>query len=135
MTPQEKARAKRLWIAFQLTVNEWDTIDVYQEKVCFVCRQRPPGKRLATDHSHEDGLVRGLLCQRCNALLGKLENAFKRYGLHKVPGLTVLQVLLRLGKYLMNPPAVAALGRSVYGYPGKIGTKDFRKWAKKRAGV
>lgn len=133
MTPKEKARAKRLWDAFQLTVDEWDRIFAYQKGVCFVCQEPSKGKRLATDHSHEDGLVRGLLCQRCNALLGKVENAFKRYGLHKVPGLTVLLTLVRLVTYLQNPPASQALGRNVYGYIGRIGTRDFRKWVKRRA--
>src|SRR6185369_3128382 len=129
---KERQRERFLKTAFNITPAEWDQVDILQGRVCFVCGRRPEGKRLATDHSHETGLFRGLLCNRCNALLGKIENNFKRYGLHKVPGLTVEHVLLRLRSYLSNPPAVQALGRQVFGYPGRIGTIAYSKWAKKR---
>jgi hypothetical protein len=136
MTSKERTRARFLWAAFLLTPEDWDKIAAHQGNLCFVCRHRSVGKRLATDHSHETGLVRGLLCSRCNALLGKIENAFKRYGLHKLPGVTVIGVLVRFADYLTNPPAVQALGRTILGYPGKIGTKEYRKWVKKnRAGI
>ena len=40
---------------------------------CAMCQQ-PPGKnRLALDHNHETGKIRGLLCCRCNLLVGQLE--------------------------------------------------------------
>lgn len=32
------------------------------------------------DHDHETGAVRGVLHNGCNALLGKVENNYKRYG-------------------------------------------------------
>ena len=35
--------------------------------------------------------------------------------------------------YLRQPPATEALGRAIYGYPGKIGTKKYRAWVKKKA--
>lgn len=38
---------------------------------CAICRNRPGSKRLAVDHDHGTGAVRGLLCSRCNhELLG-----------------------------------------------------------------
>jgi hypothetical protein len=65
--------------------------------------------------------------------LGKIENNFKRYGLHKIsPGMTVEHVLMRFLAYLSNPPAVKALGRRAIGYVGRIGTIEYRKWAKKK---
>lgn len=132
MNIKEKRREIHLKQSFGITPLEWDKISSFQGGVCFCCGRASVGKRLATDHSHETGLLRGLLCNRCNAILGKVENNFKRYGLHKIPGMTVIRVLLALAGYLKAPPAVEALGRQVFGYPGKMGTKAYRKWAKKR---
>lgn len=57
---------------------------LYQEQggVCAICR-RATGKtkRLAVDHDHNTGLVRGLLCGPCNKLVGYFRNspdAFRR---------------------------------------------------------
>lgn len=130
MTSKEKARARALWAAFRLTPEDWNKILAYQNGVCFICGKSSEGKRLSTDHSHDSGVIRGLLCARCNPLLGKLENAFKRYGLHKVDGVTLIGILIRMLMYLKSPPATEALGRQVVGFPGKIGTERYRKWVK-----
>lgn len=37
-----------------------------QGGVCAICWQPPVTKRLAVDHDHRTGQVRGLLCSRCN---------------------------------------------------------------------
>lgn len=130
---KHKAWAKRLLDNFKLTPEQWTVVWAYQHGVCYVCG-RPNdrvGQRLAVDHDHFSGLIRGLLCSKCNPLLGKLENAFKRLGLHKVPGLTLVAVIERLGQYIKDPPATKALGVAVYGYPGRVGTKKHRKLLKK----
>ena len=131
MDASEKRRIAYLRQAFDVSPAEWEQVSDYQGGVCFVCGRKPVGRRLATDHSHDTGLFRGLLCNRCNALLGKIENNFKRFGLHNIPGMTVERALLAIASYLHSPPAVTALGREVFGYPGKIGTEAYRKWVKK----
>jgi hypothetical protein len=131
MNISEKRREAFLKQAFTITPSEWELISAHQRGVCFVCERRPVGRRLATDHCHSTGLLRGLLCNRCNALLGKIENNFKRFGLHKIPNMTVVRALLKFSLYLQKPPATEALGHQVFGYPGKIGTKAYRKWVKK----
>ncbi len=137
----DAARKRHLWNAYRLTPEEWDKIEAWQDGVCPICREpQPPQsngrpKRLATDHSHLSGEVRGLLCSRCNPLLGKLENNFRRFGLHKVPGMTPLVYAQRIANYLAYPPAQSALGRKVIGYPGKTGTAKHRKWIKQNPGT
>ena len=55
-----KARAKRLWNNYGTTVEEWDRVDEFQGRVCWLCkRPERTGKRLSTDHSHLDGLGTG----------------------------------------------------------------------------
>jgi hypothetical protein len=129
----EKARAKRLCDNFKLTITQWEIIYCYQNKVCWICGRSTErtGKRLAVDHRHDSGLICGLLCHQCNVLLGKIENAFVRLGLHKVPGLNLIAVIEKLAAYLKDPPAVKALGTAVYGYAGRVGTKKHRKLLKK----
>jgi hypothetical protein len=46
-----------------------------QGGVCAICKRLPPpGKPLSIDHDHATGKVRGLLCTRCNLMLGKVES-------------------------------------------------------------
>jgi hypothetical protein len=46
-----------------------------QGGVCAICGDvNTSGMRLAVDHSHRTGAIRGLLCNRCNAALGMLMN-------------------------------------------------------------
>src|ERR1700676_964042 len=128
-----KARAKRLSDNYNLTIEESDRIDAYHKNVCWICGRPEPvvGRRLATDHSHLDGLIRGRLCSRCNPLLGKLENAFVRLGMHKIPGVQFVQIVEKIAAYVKNPPATLALGRQVFGWAGKIGTIRHRKFLKR----
>ena len=49
---------------------------------CAICRL--PVKRDCLDHDHDTGAVRGVACSGCNALLGKLENNHKRYGVQNL---------------------------------------------------
>lgn len=51
-----------------------------QANRCAICGQhetgrRPSGKRkhLAVDHDHETGVVRALLCSRCNMTIGRMD--------------------------------------------------------------
>lgn len=39
-----------------------------QGNVCAICKKKK--RRYDTDHSHVTGRVRGVICHRCNSLLG-----------------------------------------------------------------
>lgn len=115
-TAQQRARRKTLWNNAKLTPEEWEKISECQGHVCFICgKKQKSGKRLATDHDHKTGLIRGLLCSQCNRLLGRIEGA----------GMTV-QMIGRIIEYYTSPPAVVALGREVFGFAGRWGTKRHR---------
>ncbi len=41
---------------------------------CWLCGHANPGGVLCIDHDHKTGLFRGLLCHRCNRVLGQVED-------------------------------------------------------------
>ena len=65
-------------------------------------------KKPVLDHQHMTnsetigengaGLVRGVICDQCNAFLGKIENNSKRFGIQNLP-----EFLINVAKYLENP--------------------------------
>lgn len=128
---RDKARAKRLMDNYKLTVEQYDAILKEQNGVCYMCGCAEPvkGRRLSVDHDHDTGQIRGLLCSRCNPILGKLERAYKRYGLHKEPKLTFERFVFYLHSYVQNPGWIVerAVGHRIFGYKGHVGTKAHRK--------
>ena len=68
-----------LWAAwlkwrYGITPEQWQAVHDEQGGLCGICRGPQQGKRrLGIDHNHETGKVRGLLCDRCNLLVGKVE--------------------------------------------------------------
>lgn len=61
---------------YGLTEDRYQEMVSVQDGVCAICR-RPnnhPKRRLYIDHNHETGVVRGLLCQKCNTGLGMFED-------------------------------------------------------------
>jgi hypothetical protein len=58
---------------FGLSGIEYDAMLCTQGGGCAICRRPPKGsRRLAVDHDHETGRIRGLLCTLCNTALGRL---------------------------------------------------------------
>ena len=114
---------------YKLTPEQYGVIEKHQGGICYACHQPEPvkGRRLSVDHDHATGMIRGLLCSRCNPVLGKLERAYIRYGLGKILALTFVQFIGRLYGYIQTPPAASALGYVHFGYKGHIGTKAHRK--------
>lgn len=56
---------------YGLTGADYDALLAAQGGRCAICRQKPGKKRLAVDHDHKTGAVRGLICARDNhELLG-----------------------------------------------------------------
>lgn len=67
----EAVRAMNYKSKYGITLDEYDEMFDKQNGVCAICGMVwVGGKRLLVDHDHKTGLVRGLLCHRCNVALG-----------------------------------------------------------------
>jgi hypothetical protein len=99
----------RLWKLYRLTPEEYDKILAVQGGKCASCEKSPSHIRLAVDHDHKTGRIRGLLCWPCNHVLGLLRDN--------------PELALKLGKYLLNPTAPIALQKETYGLIGKAQSK------------
>lgn len=69
----DRERRAQLRYRFGITPEQYDQLLADQRGVCAVChRSDPTGRRLAVDHDHQTGVVRGLLCSNCNRAIGQL---------------------------------------------------------------
>ena len=60
-------RARYLWFAYGITVEEFNLLQEMQGGKCAACSKRPAD---VVDHDHVTNLVRGLLCRPCNHTFG-----------------------------------------------------------------
>jgi hypothetical protein len=105
---------------FIFTLEKYYKLLEFQDGGCAICGRKPTKIRLSVDHRHTDGLLRGLLCFRCNRAYGLFHDNDARR-------------LRRAADYLENSPFI-----SLYGIqrtaPGELGTKKRAKLLKKMKG-
>ena len=65
----EKRRALKLNANYNMTHQQYDYICTQQGGVCAICSSKTRAY-LFVDHCHSTGVIRGLLCNSCNTLLG-----------------------------------------------------------------
>lgn len=58
---------------YGITIEDYDQMLLAQNGLCGACRTLST-RKLAIDHDHETGEVRGLLCGNCNTALGMLKD-------------------------------------------------------------
>lgn len=89
---QDRAHDAYVCKVYGLASGDYKRLYDAQGGCCYIC-QRATGKtrRLAVDHDHKTGLVRGLLCKVCNRLLGHARDD--------------KEFFYRAGDYLSAPPA------------------------------
>lgn len=63
---------------YGLTKEEYENMLLLQNNKCAICENTKSGHRntdeMVVDHCHKTNKVRGLLCNRCNTLLGLIED-------------------------------------------------------------
>lgn len=94
-------REKRWMERYGISVDEYDAIYEAQGGLCYICR-RANGKvrKLAVDHDHQTGYVRGLLCKSCNrGVLGHARDE--------------VEFFERAISYLQQPPAFGVIGKRI----------------------
>ena len=91
------AHDRKVQVTYGLNPGEYDALYRAQGGRCYICqRAKGTGRRkLAVDHDHRTGEVRGLLCSTCNQFIGQVRD-------NPAAG-------ERLAEYLRNPPARAVL--------------------------
>jgi len=96
----DAAHARHIGLTYGITSDEYQRIYQYQGGRCALCR-RATGRtrRLAVDHCHATGRVRGLCCKYCNRLLGFARDS--------------VDFFRRCVAYLESPPAFAVIGERV----------------------
>lgn len=73
----EKRRNTLLKNKYKITTEDFLKIHSSQNGCCAICNisEENFGKFLSVDHEHSSGKVRGLLCQKCNLLLGNAKDS------------------------------------------------------------
>ena len=61
---------------YGITADEVEAMFDKQGRVCAICREEP--KTPHVDHDHETGIVRGILCYRCNVGIGYFKDSKHR---------------------------------------------------------
>ena len=96
---KDVTREQRWQQVYNLSAEDYWAIHAQQNGRCYIC-QRATGtgqRRLSVDHCHKTGMVRGLLCMRCNKdILGFARDE--------------IEFFERAIDYLTSPPAVEAIG-------------------------
>ena len=65
-TPELRKKYK-LKHLYNISLNDYELMYKNQNGICPGCGEK---KKLCVDHCHITGIVRGLLCRQCNAVIG-----------------------------------------------------------------
>lgn len=114
MDAKDRSADLRLQREYGITLDEYNKVLKAQGNACGICKKEHIlGKpRLAVDHCHVTGELRGLLCWSCNRKLGVF--------------LDDLVMLESAAYYAKHPPLRKVLGR-LYTAPGRLGSKKRKK--------
>ena len=62
---------------YGITLKQYNELLAAQNGVCILCGKKDAyknkGRNLFVDHNHRTNIIRGLLCSRCNTMIGHIE--------------------------------------------------------------
>lgn len=92
---RKASRRGRLKRRYSISIEQYVGRLAQQNNRCAICRksQSKLKKSLAVDHNHATGKVRGLLCLKCNRLIGTFEG-------YQIAGLSTIRILAAIKRYL-----------------------------------
>ena len=72
MERKELWKIKNYKEIYNITIEDYNNLLLLQDNKCKICKKDYSNekKKLAVDHCHVSGKVRGLLCTKCNMCLG-----------------------------------------------------------------
>ena len=116
LSATDAKRDQYLRRVYNITLQQYEQMLTDQQGKCWICGWvwRVGKRRLAVDHNHSTGVVRGLLCYRCNKGLGVFQDR--------------ADALAQAVKYLQHPWAlrnwVTTYKRKRYRRRGRRGMKQ-----------
>ena len=82
VTCPKRVKNRSLGATYKMTLDEYAVRLEKQGGVCAICgghetsrQQKRAVKFLSVDHDHKSGKIRGLLCTRCNTVLGMAKDS------------------------------------------------------------
>ncbi|KKN52900.1 hypothetical protein LCGC14_0607620 [marine sediment metagenome] len=76
-TPERKLIDRDLWLKrnYGLSLKGYNQMLLDQNGKCAICgkHQKELDRAMCVDHNHETGKVRGLLCRKCNIMIGNAD--------------------------------------------------------------
>jgi len=87
---KDKDKNSKLKIKYGITLEQYEVMLEQQKGCCKICKtpQNELKRNLAVDHCHNTGQIRGLLCHKCNTLIGSAKES--------------KEILLKVIEYLSN---------------------------------
>jgi hypothetical protein len=80
--PERKAADRDGYLKrkYEMTLEDYERMFETQGGVCAICSEaRPEERTLHVDHDHATGVIRGLLCFRCNNALGDFREEYELF--------------------------------------------------------
>lgn len=74
---KDSRRKTKLKQKYGISTEDYDKMYDEQNGVCCICEQPHTRRALNVDHCHKTGKVRKLLCDKCNMVLGLVDDSVK----------------------------------------------------------